>query len=85
MDSYFVIVTIHILVGFLLVFIVARAYKRTKFIPMLLLTIGFFNIVLGDTVLGDFLNINDESTMRMIEELTEISGFILVIIAVIKT
>ncbi len=85
MDSYFVIVTIHILVGFLLVFIAARAYKRTKFIPMLLLTIGFFNIVIGDTILGDFLNINDESTMRMIEELTEISGFILVIIAVIKT
>ena len=85
MDSYFVIVTIHILVGFLLVFIAARAYKRTKFIPMLFLTFGFFLIVIGDTVLGDFLNINDESTMRMIEELTEISGFILVIIAVIKT
>jgi hypothetical protein len=52
---------------------------------MLLLANGFFLIVIGDTVLGDFLNINDESTMRMIEELTEISGFISVIIAVIKT
>ena len=85
MDSYYVIVTIHILVGFILVFIAARAYRRTKFIPMLLLTLGFFLIVIGDTVLGDFLNINDESTMQMIEELTEISGFIMVIIAVIKT
>jgi hypothetical protein len=85
MDPYSVIVAIHILVGFLLVFIAARAYKRTKFIPMLLLTFGFFLIVIGDTVLGDFLNINDESTMRMIEELTEISGFMLVIIAVIKS
>jgi len=85
MDSYFVIVTIHILVGFLLVFIAARAYKRTKFIPMLFLTFGFFLIVIGDTVLGDFLNINEESTIKMIEELTEISGFMLVIIAVIKS
>jgi hypothetical protein len=67
------------------VFFAARAYKRTKFIPMLLLTIGFFLIVIGDTVLGDFLNINDESTMRMIEELTEISGFMLVIVAVLKS
>jgi len=85
MDPYFAVVTIHVLVGFFLVFIAARAYKRTKFIPMLFLTFGFFLIVIGDTVLGDFLNINDESTMLMVEELTEISGFILVIIAVIKT
>ena len=85
MDLYIVIVIIHILVGFFLVLIAARAYKRTKFIPMLILTFGFFLIVIGDTVLGDFLNINDESTLRMIEELTEISGFMLVIIAVIKS
>jgi hypothetical protein len=85
MDTYFFIVIIHILVGFFLVYVAAKAYKRTKYFPMLLLTFGFFLIVIGDTVLGDFLNINDESTMRMIEELTEISGFILVIIAVIKS
>ena len=85
MDLYSVIVIIHILVGFFLVFIAARAYNRTKFIPMLFLTFGFFLIVIGDTVLGDFLNINDENTLRMIEELTEISGFMLVVIAVIKS
>jgi hypothetical protein len=85
MDSYFVVVTIHVLVGFFLVFIAARAYKRKKFIPMLFLTFGFFLIVIGDAVLGDFLNINEESTIQMIEELTEISGFMLVIIAVIKS
>ena len=84
MDPYFAVVTIHVLVGFFLVFIAARADKRTKFIPMLFLTFGFFLIVIGDTVLGDFLNINEESTIKMIEELTEISGFMLVIIAVIK-
>jgi len=52
---------------------------------MLLLTFGFFLIVIGDTVLGDFLNINDESTIKMIEELAEVSGFLLVIVAVIKS
>ena len=85
METYFVIVIIHILVGFSLVYFAAKAYKKTKYFPMLLLTFGFFLIVIGDTVLGDFLNINDESTVQMIEELAEISGFLLVIVAVIKS
>ena len=85
MDSYFVIVIIHILVGFFLVYVAAKAYKRTKYFPMLLLTFGFFLIVIGDTVLGDFLNINDKGTIKMIEELAEVSGFLLVIVAVIKS
>ena len=85
METYFFIVIIHIVVGFLLVTLAARAYKRTKYFPMLLLTFGFFLIVIGDTVLGDFLNINDESTLEMMEELVETSGFLLVIIAVIKS
>ena len=85
MDTYFVIVIIHILVGFFLVYVAAKAYKRTKYFPMLLLTFGFFLIVIGDTVLGDFLYINDESTIDMIEEIAEVSGFLLVIVAVIKS
>lgn len=85
MDTYFVIVIIHILVGFFLVYVATKAYKRTKYFPMLLLTFGFFLIVIGDTVLGDLLNINDESTIKMIEELAEVSGFLLVIVAVIKS
>ena len=85
MDTYFVIIIIHILVGFFLVYVAAKAYKRTKYFPMLLLTFGFFLIVIGDTVLGDLLNINDESTVKMIEELAEVSGFLLVIVAVIKS
>jgi hypothetical protein len=85
MDAYFFILIIHILVGFFLVYVAAKAYKRTKYFPMLLLTFGFFLIVIGDTVLGDFLNINDENTVQMIEELAEISGFLLVIVAVIKS
>jgi hypothetical protein len=85
MDVYFVIVLIHILVGFLLVYFAAKAYKKTKYLPMLYLTFGFFLIVIGDTLLGDLLGISDKNTLDMVEEITEISGFILVIIAVIKS
>lgn len=85
MDTYFVIVIIHILVGFFLVYFAAKAYKRTKYFPMLLLTFGFFLIVIGDTILGDFLNAHDKSTVEVIEEIVETSGFLLVIIAVIKS
>ena len=79
------IVILHILVGFFLVFVAAKAYKKTKYLPMLYLTFGFFLIVIGDTILGDLFNITDKNTVEIIEELTEVSGFILVIIAVIKS
>ena len=85
MDVYFVIVLIHILVGFLLVYFAAKAYKKTKYLPMLYLTFGFFLIVIGDTLLGDLLGISDKNTLDMVDEITEISGFMLVIIAVIKS
>lgn len=85
MVTHFVVVIIHILLGFFLVYFAARAYKRTKYFPMLLLTFGFFLILIGDTVLGDFLKINDQNTIELIEELVETSGFVLVIIAVIKS
>ena len=68
-----------------MVYVAAKAYKRTKYFPMLLLTFGFFFFFFGDTVLGDLLNINDESTIKIIEELAEVSGFLLVIVAVIKS
>ena len=85
MDANIGILIIHIMAGFFLVYIAARAYKRTKYIPMLLLTFGFFLIVIGDTILGDLLNISDKSTGETVEEIVETSGFILVIIAVIKS
>ena len=85
MDVYFGIVLIHVLVGFLVVYFAAKAYKKTKYMPMLYLTLGFFLIVIGDTILGDLLGISNKNLQDMIEELTEISGFVLVIIAVIKS
>ncbi|HEY7078706.1 MAG TPA: hypothetical protein VH500_03330 [Nitrososphaeraceae archaeon] len=85
MDVYFGIVIVHVLVGFLLVYFAAKAYKKTKYVPMLFLTFGFFLIVIGDTLLGDLLGISDKNIQNMVEEITEISGFVLVIIAVIKS
>lgn len=85
MDVHSGIVLIHVLVGFLLVYFAAKAYKKTKYMPMLLLTLGFFLIVIGDTILGDLLGISNKNLQDMIEEITEISGFVLVIIAVIKS
>jgi dipeptide/tripeptide permease len=85
MNVHFGIVLIHVLVGFLLVYFAAKAYKKTKYMPMLYLTLGFFLIVIGDTILGDLLGISNKNLQDMIEEITEISGFVLVIIAVIKS
>jgi dipeptide/tripeptide permease len=85
MNVLFGIVLIHVMVGFLLVYFAAKAYKKTKYMPMLFLTVGFFLIVIGDTILGDLLGISNKNLQDMIEEITEISGFILVIIAVIKS
>ena len=85
MDIHSGIVLIHVLAGFLLVYFAAKAYKKTKYMPMLFLTLGFFLIVIGDTILGDLLGISNKNLQDMIEEITEISGFVLVIIAVIKS
>jgi hypothetical protein len=52
---------------------------------MILLAFGFFLIVIGDTIIGDLLNFSDQSTVETFEEIIETSGFILVIIAVIKS
>ncbi len=84
MEIINLIVLIHIFVGFVLVYFAAKAFKKTKYIPMLYLTFGFLLITIGDTIIGD-LNIFDESSMEIAEELIEISGFVLVIIAVIKS
>lgn len=85
MDVYSVVVLVHILVGFFLVYFAAKAFKRTKYLPMLFLTCGFFLIVIGDTIVGDLFGIDDSKIVGMIEEVVEVAGFVLVIIAVIKS
>jgi hypothetical protein len=85
MDLLRIIILIHIFLGFLLVYFAARAFKRTRYIPMIYLAIGFLLITIGDTIIGDFTESLDEGSRDIIEEIVEISGFVLVIFAVIKS
>ena len=85
MDLIRIITFIHIFLGFLLVFFAARAYKRSKYTPMIYLAFGFILITLGDTIIGDSLGFLDKGTQDMVEEIVEISGFVLVILAVVKS
>ena len=83
MDIHYVILAIHVVVGLILVFFSLKAFRKTKYPPMALLAVGFALIVLGDTVIGDFLDfVTDTATGDIIEELIEISGFIILILAV---
>jgi len=80
------ILVIHLIVGFILVFYAVKAYKKTKYPPMLLLVIGFTLLVLGETVIGDaFSFVNDQEVQDIIEEAFEIAGFIVLIVAVKKS
>ena len=85
MDFIRLIFFIHIFLGFLLVYFAARAYKRTKYIPMIYLTFGFILITIGDTIIGDLFEFIDKYRSNMVEEMVEISGFVLMILAVIKS
>jgi hypothetical protein len=82
----YVLLAAHVIVGFLLVFYAAKAYKKTKYPPMLLLVIGFSLLVLGETILDDaFSFLHNENLQQMIEESFEIVGFIVLILAVKKS
>lgn len=81
-----VITAIHLVVGFILVFYAAKAYKKTKYPPMLLLVAGFSILVLGETVIEDFFNfLNDNVIQEIIAESFEIAGFVILILAVKKS
>lgn len=86
MINNYVLLAAHIIVGFLLVFYAAKAYKKTKYPPMLLLVIGFSLLVLGETIIDDaFSFLHNENLQQMIEESFEIVGFIVLILAVKKS
>ncbi len=85
MDFMKLILLIHISLGFLLVYFAARAYKRTKYVPMIYLAFGFILITVGDTIIGDLFDFMGDGSRKIIEELVEISGFVLVIFAIIKS
>ncbi|HEX7206855.1 MAG TPA: hypothetical protein VF233_01650 [Nitrososphaeraceae archaeon] len=85
MDWLGLVILIHILVGFILVYFAARAFVRSKYLPMLYLAFGFFLITMGDTIIGDYMNFAEESNKELVEEITEIAGFVFVIVAVLKS
>jgi len=81
-EIHYATIVIHLIVGFVLVFIAAKAFKKTKYPPMALLALGFSLIVIGDTVLGDILFFLETEVTEIIEESIEIAGFIILILAV---
>ena len=85
MEVMNLVVLIHVVLGFILVYFAIRAYKRSRYIPMLYLAAGFLLITIGDTIIGDSLALGDEKSKELIEEIVEIFGFVLVIIAVLKS
>ena len=85
MEVMNLIIFIHVVLGFILVYFAIRAYKRSRYVPMLFLAAGFALITIGDTIIGDSLALADERTKEMVEEIVEIFGFVLVIIAVLKS
>ena len=85
-EIHFTLLIIHLIVGFILVYLATKAFKKTKFPPMALLAIGFSLIVLGDTIVGDITSVLEENTIgEIIEEGIEIVGFIVLILAVKKS
>jgi len=84
--TQYILLVAHLIVGFLLVFFAAKAFKRTKYAPMILLVIGFTLLVLGETVMEyAFAFLENENLQKIIEEGFEIAGFIVLIIAVKKS
>ena len=85
MEVMNLIIFIHVVLGFILVYFAIRAYKRSRYVPMIFLAVGFALITIGDTIIGDSLGLSDEKIKDMVEEIAEICGFVLVIIAVLKS
>ena len=82
-EVHYGILAVHIIVGFALVYLAMKAFKKTKYPPMALLAAGFALIVVGDTIIGDVVETFDESLVgEIIEEGIEIAGFIVLILAV---
>lgn len=82
----YLILAIHLVVGFILVFYAVKAYRKTKYQPMLLLVVGFTLLVLGETIVGDaFSFVNNQEVQDIIEEAFEIAGFIVLILSVKKS
>jgi len=82
-EVHYAILVIHLIVGFALVYLAMKAFKKTKYPPMALLAVGFALIVIGDTIIGDIIETFGENLVaEIVEEGIEIAGFIVLIWAV---
>jgi len=82
-EIHLLVMTTHLIVGFILVFLAVKAFRKTKYPPMALLAIGFSLIVIGDTVVGDVMEYLEQDIFgEIITETIEILGFIVLILAV---
>ena len=82
-EIHYAMMAIHLVVGFVLVFLAAKAFKKTKYPPMALLVLGFSLIVIGDTIIGDLVEFLETGIFgEVIEESIEIIGFFVLILAV---
>lgn len=86
MQIDYVLLSIHLIVGSVLIFYALRALKRTKFKPMMFLCIGLILLVLGETVIDEaFSFLQNDVVAEYIAEGFEIAGFIALIVAVKKS
>jgi len=82
-EIHYAVLVIHIIVGFGLVYLAMKAFKKTKYPPMALLALGFSLIVIGDTIIGDVVSVFEDHMLgEILEEGIEIAGFIILILAV---
>jgi len=82
-EIHYIVLAIHVIVGFILVYLAMKAFKKTKYPPMALLALGFSLIVIGDTVIGDVVSVFEDHVLgEILEEGIEIAGFIILILAV---
>ena len=84
--THYILLAAHLIAGFTLVYFAAKAFKRTRYPPMILLVIGFTLLVLGETVVEyGFGFLGSENLQRIVEEGFEIAGFVVLIISVKKS
>lgn len=78
---------VHLVLGFFLIYIALRAYKRTGYRSMVLLAVGFALMVIGDTVIEDLLyrTYDNYALTRTTSEIFEILGFLVLLFAVKKS
>ena len=72
-------------VGFALVYFAGKAFKKTRYPPMGLLVIGFTLLVIGDPAISELATGLDPVALDVIGEGIEISGFAILIIAILKS